>query len=482
MRDCKIRFLSVYQLSPRGPAVSETLETGLADIEADVRRSLETLHEPGNLIKLSIFNGAKVGSNYYSDFDQLTEDILRFEREKHANYQYYITLNELNPDIATRRNSIKWGREAQPTTADPDVIRRRYIYVDFDPVRSSGISATDSEKEKSRDLLRGRGFPERIVADSGNGYWLLSRVDIPADPGNYDRDNTALHRGFLQFIKSNVDHDGVSIDLKVVNAARIVKLFGTVSRNGINTVDRPHRRSRLIENPELQEILSIETLKEVFKITGTDRGTSTKRDLSRLDVATKLQEWDVAVRRVKEDANGTRYILETCPFNSANDRGEAWIYQFADEGAITAKCHHESCLGFGWHDMRGLYEPGYAPQRILEPDRGQLLIIPHSNVRDKIAFLFTDGRAIVTHPNVNTTNSATMPITTYFRLKPNIVGTDILYRGCCSHSIDAADGAAYGGDAAALTNALSQFAQNSASGGFSLPQFRQFFLVGHKNS
>ncbi len=123
-----------------------------------------------------------------------------------------------------------------------------------------------------------------------------------------------MHRGFLQFIESNVDHDGVSIDLKVVNAARIVKPFGTISRKGINTVDRPHRRSRLIEIPELQEILSIETLKEVVKITGTDRGTSTKRDLSRLDVAAKLQ-WRVAVRRVTEDANGTRYILETCPFN-----------------------------------------------------------------------------------------------------------------------------------------------------------------------
>ncbi len=177
MRDRKIRLLSVYQLSPRGPAVSETLETGLADIEADVRRSLKTLHEPGNLKKLRIFNRAKFGSNYYSDFDQLIKDVLRYEREKHANYQYYITLNELNPDIAARRNPIKWGREAQQTTADPDVIRRRYICIDFDPVRSSGISATDSEKEKSRDvmgrsweLLRGRGFPERIVADSGNGY------------------------------------------------------------------------------------------------------------------------------------------------------------------------------------------------------------------------------------------------------------------------------------------------------------------------
>lgn len=34
-----------------------------------------------------------------------------------------------------------------------------------------------------------------------------------------------MHRGLLQFIESNVDHDGVNIDLKVVNAARIVKLF-----------------------------------------------------------------------------------------------------------------------------------------------------------------------------------------------------------------------------------------------------------------
>ena len=84
--------------------------------------------------------------------------------------------------------------------------------------------------------------------------------------------------------------------------------------------------------------------------------------------------------------------------------------------------------------------------------------------------------AIATHPSVSSTNTAKMPTMTHFRLKPNIFGSDDeLYFGCCSHGIDAAAGAAYGGDEAALTNALPQLAQNSASGGFSPPQFRQYF-------
>lgn len=347
--------------------MSEMLPAVLNAIEADIRKTLKTLHGPGDLIELRIFNGAKVGSNYYSDHDRLINDILRYEREKHPNYQYYITLNELNPDVAARRNSVKWGRDAQPTTADVDVQRRRYIYIDFDPVRASGISAADAEKENARDVmerardtLKEQGFPEPVIADSGNGYWLLYRVDIRTDPATYDKENVALHRRFLQFIESNVEHDGVSIDLKVVNAARIVKLFGTISRKGMNTVDRPHRRSRLIEIPERQEILGIETLKEVVKIAGTDRGTSTKRDSSRLDVAAKLQEWGVTIRRVKEDVNGTRYILEICPFDPSHDRGEAWVFQF-NNGAIAFACHHHSCksAGHDWSELRAMYEPGY---------------------------------------------------------------------------------------------------------------------------
>jgi len=58
--------------------------------------------------------------------------------------------------------------------------------IDCDPVRPSGISATDDERKTAADIarqigryLRREGWPEPFVADSGNGYHLLYSVDLP---------------------------------------------------------------------------------------------------------------------------------------------------------------------------------------------------------------------------------------------------------------------------------------------------------------
>ena len=40
--------------------------------------------------------------------------------------------------------------------------------------------------------------------------------------------------------------DRVTVDTANFNAARIWKLYGTVSRKGDDTPDRPHRRSRIL--------------------------------------------------------------------------------------------------------------------------------------------------------------------------------------------------------------------------------------------
>ena len=59
----------------------------------------------------------------------------------------YITLNELNPALLARRsNRVKMHLSRKDsTTADADIIRRRWFPVDIDPVRAGGVSSTDEE-------------------------------------------------------------------------------------------------------------------------------------------------------------------------------------------------------------------------------------------------------------------------------------------------------------------------------------------------
>ena len=139
-------------------------------------------------------------------------------------------------------------REGDPLTTDTDITQRRWLPIELDPVRPSGISATDEEHAKAlartieiRGALRDRGWPEPIVADSGNGGHLLYRIDLPSnDDGIVKRCLQASHIASMT---------NVVVDQSVFNPARIWKLYGTLSREGDNLSDRPHRLARILELP-----------------------------------------------------------------------------------------------------------------------------------------------------------------------------------------------------------------------------------------
>src|SRR5262249_53731827 len=161
----------------------------------------------------------------------------------------YFTLNPINPDVLARRcNRIAWAAEGE-LSKDKDVLRRRWLLVDADPVRDPLISATDTEKAAAcdtikavREYLRDKAWPEPILADSRNGYHFLCRVVLPADDGG-------LVERILRALAARFNSEHVKIDEKVFNPARICKLPGTLARKGDATPGRPHRWAKLMEVP-----------------------------------------------------------------------------------------------------------------------------------------------------------------------------------------------------------------------------------------
>lgn len=161
----------------------------------------------------------------------------------------YFTLNPLNRDLLARRcNRVAWAGSGE-LAKDKDVIKRRWLLIDADPVRDPLISATDPEKAAAehvirevRQFLRGRDWPDPLLVDSGNGFHLLYRIDEPAD------DDGRIQR-LLSAIAARFDTAEVKIDCSVFNPARICKLPGTLARKGDSTPLRPHRRARILEWP-----------------------------------------------------------------------------------------------------------------------------------------------------------------------------------------------------------------------------------------
>lgn len=290
----------------------------------------------------------------------------------------YFSLNEINPALLSRRANRIETRMAKnaATTSDDDVIRRRWFVVDIDAERASGISSTDEEhsatlevSEKiARFLSEFYEFPGPVVADSGNGAHLLYRIDLPND----EKSKTLIER-CLQALGAAFDtpakdgNPGWEVDPTMANAARICKLYGTLARKGDHTPERPHRRARILEAPEPIEVAPLEVLEALAARAPEEEPQQRARPRSGgyglgIDLEDWLQEYGASLPTYHSKSRSryqTFYEFEVCPWDPSHRDRSAWVGQLTS-GALDAGCHHKSCTGNKWRDLRDLVEPKQA--------------------------------------------------------------------------------------------------------------------------
>ena len=332
----------------------------------ELSRAVEALFEPGQVVELRTFANGKTFSGYYADHEKLIEDAAKKEE---AGHELYVTANEIKPPLLGRAANRIRPVYKDPTTSDNDVQRRRWLLIDADPVRPAKISSTDEEKEASHHLarevwrwLREQGFSEPYAADSGNGYHLLYPIDLPND-----NDSRELIKAVLEALSFMFSGESAEVDTSTYNAARVWKLYGTTARKGDSIEERPHRKAKLLSIPEEPELVSREMLEAAAAMKPAPaprgkRGYSDSYDPKRngykeWDLAEWIAEQGVPVKREGPwGRGGYRYVLEWCPWKQHTDNA-AYIVQ-GDHGGISAGCHHNSCQGYGWPDLREHYEPG----------------------------------------------------------------------------------------------------------------------------
>lgn len=288
-------------------------------------------------------------SGYYTDYKKLAMDIDEYIGEN----DIYVTLNPVKKDLLARCSN-RLEKYAKHTTSDNDIDRIKYVMIDFDPVRPAGISSTDDEKKKAAELLKqvrksllDLGYPEPIVADSGNGYHLL----LPTDFEN-NKENVALVKEFLSALDFLYSNEKVHVDKTTYNPARIGKLYGTTACKGDDTEDRPHRDSKLLKFPEKLIPVTVEQLQVVIDKKPKVKKPIFKSGISlKTDVEAFIEEHRLDLNHSKPYEDGTIYVLGTCPWNSVHTDNSAYIMQFGN-GAVAAGCHHDSCSEENWKSLR----------------------------------------------------------------------------------------------------------------------------------
>ena len=176
-------------------------------------RALRLIFHEGDVFEIRVLNATRFDrqtphteSGYY-DYDhipQAAEAIAKLRSYTGA----YVTLNPVDPDLLARSfNHLSFAKNSS-ATSDADILRRRWLLIDCDPIRKSNISSTEEEHmaalclaDEIRVTLTSEGWPEPITLDSGNGAHMLYRVDLPAE------DNGLVKQVITAIAEASTDKD-----------------------------------------------------------------------------------------------------------------------------------------------------------------------------------------------------------------------------------------------------------------------------------
>lgn len=335
----------------------------------EIHKTLSTLFAPDDVIELRVID-KKLNRVLAGRFDKDHHDDLIKAAIKANNegLNVYVVMNPIHPQLLLEYTNQLLPR-AKSTAKDNDIIRRRWLLLDIDPVRTGGTAATDQQfmlaKEKAAEVykfLREAGWPRAVISASGNGIHLLFGIDLPND-----NDSRDLVKGLLNKLADRFDADEVKVDRSVFNAARITKLYGTVSTKGDHSELTPWRLSRMSTIPDPIIPVSVAQLRALApaKVALTNTSTAMSSDKV-FDLAEFMPRLNIPYTKDRHDGRD-RYKLAQCPFNPEHGKGEAAIFQ-SDDGILGFKCFHNSCADKGWRDVRDLVDGPVSERATPAPD------------------------------------------------------------------------------------------------------------------
>ena len=336
---------------------------------AAISKALKVLFDEDAVLELRVLKTSRgTVSGYFSDRTLLAEEAASLSGSAPG---VYVTLNPVRRALLAR-TANRTVAYAERTTTDSDIVCRCWLLIDFDPVRPSGISATDAEHaaalkraQRCMDWLRGRGFPDPVLADSGNGGHLLYRIDLPND-----KESTQLIKDCLQALGLRFSDNKVTVDLSTYNASRICKVYGTLAAKGDNTPDRPHRRAKSLEVPSPIKIVKPALLEQLAAT--VPQPADGQRKKNNFDPGAWLAECGLNVVAEADWNGGHKWILNPCPWNPEHVNKAAYVVQLSS-GAMAAGCLHASCADKNWADLRALFDsdedPGQAQATLTQANR-----------------------------------------------------------------------------------------------------------------
>jgi hypothetical protein len=157
----------------------------------------------------------------------------------------------------------------------------------------------------------------------------------------------------------------VDIDEKVFNLGRVARCCGFYNRKGTNAdKDRPQRLCEFVKVPAEFKVNPREYFEKIAALYPDEVRPSRENNYSteRFNLDAFIEKYNIKIAKKQQVAGGTKYLLETCPWNFNHRSPDSMLFQ-RDNGAVCFFCYHNSCSDKHWADFRKLYEPDYGARK-----------------------------------------------------------------------------------------------------------------------
>lgn len=275
-----------------------------AQVGTRIEQAIAVLFDPGQLVELRVrLRSGYWRGFYFTDHERMGTTVHDLDHDERVQSIYHV-FNRINPKLIELRASCKCARcasggliVANPTatqinqilngptqhlTANEDIENLNWLFIDVDTTRAHGKeheSATSEEKKASKSVtnevirfLDGMKWPPPLLADSGNGFHILPRINLPNTRRNVD-----LLLDCLRALAARFNCAACKIDDSVFNAARLTRAYGTTTRKGTHTSERPHRRNSplmprdVVKPVMMDQLLALAAEAPAPKLTTGDR-------------------------------------------------------------------------------------------------------------------------------------------------------------------------------------------------------------------
>ena len=333
-------------------------------VESEVYKLWDIFKNGNELTEIRLIaNDGRTGSGYFTSPQAMIEAVRPYAND----YSVYFTLNRINPDCYGRPQRDKIMLKARNTTTDAEIIARELVLLDLDSRRATGVNATEEQlgyaKKKANEVykfLRDNGFYAPVVVSSGSGVHLyLKCALLPTE------ENNKLIKRFTQALSMLFSDNQVDIDEKVFNLGRIARCCGFYNRKGTNAdKERPQRLCEFVKVPAEFKVNPREYFEKIAALYPDEVRPSRENNYSteRFNLDAFIEKHNIKIAKKQQVAGGTKYLLETCPWNFNHRSPDSMLFQ-RDNGAVCFFCYHNSCSDKHWADFRKLYEPDYGARK-----------------------------------------------------------------------------------------------------------------------